>query len=286
MSEQNDTTVLSEETQRLAAIGRGEEVAPVANPAPAAPQRPENVPEKFWDAEAGTVRTDALLKSYLELEKTRAAPDAAPDPTDPAPVDEAPGGPQDEPTDEKAPAGAVSADLLAAAQAEFAETQDLGEETRQKFLDAGIDAQTLDTYLAGVKALQEKLDNQIFDMAGGRDAYMQAVDWARENWSDAQIAKFDAALNDPDLRELSVAGLMAAAKITPPTSEGNLTVPNGAIVASDVYTDKDQFLRDLAAADLKGDLLARKEAVQRLERSKKAGTLSGVTPRSGTARFG
>lgn len=31
--------------------------------------RPDDVPAKFWDAEAGTLRTDALLKSYLELER-------------------------------------------------------------------------------------------------------------------------------------------------------------------------------------------------------------------------
>jgi hypothetical protein len=31
--------------------------------------RPEDVPEKFWDAEANTLRVDALLKSYKELEK-------------------------------------------------------------------------------------------------------------------------------------------------------------------------------------------------------------------------
>ena len=31
--------------------------------------RPAGVPEKFWDREAGAVRTDALLKSYLELER-------------------------------------------------------------------------------------------------------------------------------------------------------------------------------------------------------------------------
>lgn len=37
--------------------------------APAAPARPDEVPEKFWDAESGTVRTEALLKSYTELER-------------------------------------------------------------------------------------------------------------------------------------------------------------------------------------------------------------------------
>jgi len=34
-----------------------------------AADRPEGVPEKFWDPEAGGLRTDALLKSYRELER-------------------------------------------------------------------------------------------------------------------------------------------------------------------------------------------------------------------------
>jgi hypothetical protein len=36
---------------------------------PPVPARPAHVPEKFWDAKAGTLRVDALLKSYLELER-------------------------------------------------------------------------------------------------------------------------------------------------------------------------------------------------------------------------
>ena len=38
----------------------------------AAPQkgaRPEDVPEKFWDAETGRIRVEALVKSYRELER-------------------------------------------------------------------------------------------------------------------------------------------------------------------------------------------------------------------------
>lgn len=31
--------------------------------------RPDDVPEKFWDGETGTIRTEALLRSYRELEK-------------------------------------------------------------------------------------------------------------------------------------------------------------------------------------------------------------------------
>jgi hypothetical protein len=33
------------------------------------PSRPAGVPEKFWDSETACVRTDALLKSYLEIER-------------------------------------------------------------------------------------------------------------------------------------------------------------------------------------------------------------------------
>jgi hypothetical protein len=41
-----------------------------AEPPPAQPaERPADVPEKFWDPALGGIRTDALLKSYLELER-------------------------------------------------------------------------------------------------------------------------------------------------------------------------------------------------------------------------
>jgi hypothetical protein len=38
-------------------------------PAHAPTVRPAGVPEKFWDRDAGAIRTEALLKSYLELER-------------------------------------------------------------------------------------------------------------------------------------------------------------------------------------------------------------------------
>ena len=55
---------------------------PAIEAAPAT-TRPSDVPEKFWDRAAGQMRVDALLKSYIELERrmsqkvSRPAPDAA-----------------------------------------------------------------------------------------------------------------------------------------------------------------------------------------------------------------
>jgi hypothetical protein len=58
------------------------QAAPSAN----AKVRPGDVPEKFWDAEAGALRVDALLKSYRELER-RLSQRAAPPADDAAPED-------------------------------------------------------------------------------------------------------------------------------------------------------------------------------------------------------
>nr|WP_165772064.1 hypothetical protein [Niveispirillum lacus] len=47
------------------------------NPADAAsaiPTRPEQVPAKFWDPATGSIRVEALLKSYLELERRMSTP--------------------------------------------------------------------------------------------------------------------------------------------------------------------------------------------------------------------
>ncbi len=41
----------------------------VAEPMETVPDRPADVPDKFWDADAGAVRVDALAKSYRELER-------------------------------------------------------------------------------------------------------------------------------------------------------------------------------------------------------------------------
>lgn len=68
----------------IAAISEATQVdATGATPEPPSPApRPAAVPEKFWDAETGQVKLDALLKSYAALERRLAADE--PDPETPA----------------------------------------------------------------------------------------------------------------------------------------------------------------------------------------------------------
>jgi hypothetical protein len=58
---------VSPETEQLS--NDAETAPPVAATPPPAPERPPEVPEKFWDPEVGAVRVDALVRSYVELER-------------------------------------------------------------------------------------------------------------------------------------------------------------------------------------------------------------------------
>lgn len=51
---------------------------------------PHNIPEKFWNAEQGEIRSDALAKSYMELERRLGGPDedVAPNPDRPENADD------------------------------------------------------------------------------------------------------------------------------------------------------------------------------------------------------
>ena len=73
MTEQTDIRVDHQPEAMAEAAPDEPGVASEASAAPAAEAqaaaRPEGVPEKFWDLEAGAVRTEALVKSYRELER-------------------------------------------------------------------------------------------------------------------------------------------------------------------------------------------------------------------------
>ncbi len=80
MNEQSQTPIDPTVDEPLAAASEATAPADITDPVaavePAA--RPDGVPEKFWDPEAGQLRTEALLKSYLELERRLGADPAEP----------------------------------------------------------------------------------------------------------------------------------------------------------------------------------------------------------------
>ena len=285
---------LSEEAAKLAELGRQGrtgEPAEDANPEPIedaeasegaedgaqeeGEQRPEWLPEKFKSPED-------FAKAYAELEKkqSEAGKDAEEDPKE----DSEEGSEGDEEAD---PSEAFTADLqskVQSAQEEYAESGELSEDTYSALSDL-LGQDYLDNYLAGVKALEEKMTSAVYEAAGDEQLYASATEWAKDNWSEAKVEKFNNALNDPDLMPVMVKSLMDDFNAANP-SEGQFTEARKGGVAQDLYSDKDEFLKDLAEADANNDALARRKATQKLQRSKKAGTLKEITPRTGLGRFG
>jgi hypothetical protein len=83
MSEQlersTDTPAEENAVSELAMDAASDLVQQVQQP----PHRPAGVPDKFWDRETGQIRTDALLKSYVELERKLGSMVPLPDDDDP-----------------------------------------------------------------------------------------------------------------------------------------------------------------------------------------------------------
>lgn len=175
---------------------------PPAPPAPTAPARPEHVPEKFWDAEKGTVRTDELLKSYVELEKARATPAPAAPPA--APQLDAEGKPI------APPAG--KPDFLKLAD-EFRATGQLSEDHMKTLEGAGISREVAEQFIAGQQALASARDAEGYAVSGGKEQHEAMIAWASQNWTPDQQAAFDKAVHPSSPKAsmlLAIRGLKAA----------------------------------------------------------------------------
>lgn len=168
--------------------------APKETPAEGAKERPEGVPEKFWNAETGEVNTEALLKSYSELEAKMSGKEENQE-----------GGDENAPEGGDAPAPLTEA--FSSAQTEYAETGNLSDETIGKLEAAGIDRATIDTYVAGVKAIEAQMTQQAYTLVGGEDNYKAMIGWAKANLSETEAAAFDRAVQSQDTMSLAIRGL-------------------------------------------------------------------------------
>jgi len=248
----------------------------VLTPAPTGAVRPDNVPEKFWDAERGQVNTEALIKSYTELERTRTpeTPAVAPEVT-PAPVAE--GGKIAKPeAAPEVPAGEPAAnpltEVIAAAQQEYASAREVTEDTIVKLEEAGIPREIFALYLKGVEAQEQATTAAVHAVVGGEEAYNEMARWAASNLSDAELDAFNNALDNEALRENAVRGLYSRFNEARP-NEGRMIAPNGDsnAGAGDTYQSRDQLISDQKDPRYQTDAAFRAQVQDKLLRSQANG---------------
>jgi hypothetical protein len=267
--------------EELAAVEKGRqgfsEPTNVLTPPPSGPQRPDNVPEKFWDAEKGTVNTEALLKSYAELERTRSqAPAQTPEAPEGEPkADAAPVGEDGKITkaqEPAAPEGSPLTDAIAAAQREYAEGKQVSDETVASLEKLGIPREVFALYLKGVEAQEQATVTAVHTIVGGKDAYEEMARWAAKALTDAELDAFNTALDNEALRENAVRGLYARFTEARP-NEGNMIAPTGnsSAASGDVYTSRDQLIADQKDTRYQSDASFRQQVQDKLLRSQAAG---------------
>lgn len=228
----------------------------------AKPVRPDNVPEKFWDAEKGVVNHEALLASYSELEKKVGAPKEEPKPGEEKKPDA-----EQRPEGEEAPKGA--AETIAELNKRFETNgQKLTEADYELAQKSGYDKATVDSYIAGQQALAELATQRITSAAGGKDSMDRMFAWASTSLSADEIGTFNKSFEGADVNAAVMAmetlkGKYEAANGKDPKLVGGK--PAGA--ATDVFTSWAQVSQAMSDPRYGTDHAYRTSVEQKLGRS-------------------
>ena len=223
------------------------------------PARPENVPEKFWDAEKGTVNVDALLKAQQDAEAALRKTQNE----------------SNEDSDETPAEGEQSAqdNVVESASAEFAEKGELSADTYKALEAVGISKSMTDSYIAGQMAVVEKLQNAAYSPFNGKDGYEAAADWAAANLSESEIKALDVQLTsaNPDIVAQGAKALLsryeAEADIEPGAIRGNANDTNH----GGYYKSSREMMKDMSSSKYRTDASFRQEVAEKIARSERAG---------------
>lgn len=148
-------------------------------------QRPDWMPEKFW---TGNLSESAqkMAQSNAELEKKLGQPKKVDNPEDqPKKVDT-----------KSATSDNKLDDLFAQATEEYAERGgSLSSQMYDAFAKAGISARQVNNYIRGQEAANTQRVSVLSEIAGGEETLRAAIRWAGSNFSDREIAAFNAAVD-------------------------------------------------------------------------------------------
>ena len=242
-------------------VVNGEKLAPADAPADDdKTARPDNVPEKFWDAEKGEVNTAALLKSQQDLEAKFLGNDDKGDDVDAK--DEA------DPKDDATPAQAVA---IEDAEVEWAENGELSIDTYKALEDAGYSPELVDRYIAGQEAMANAVTSKAHALTDGAENYGKMAEWAEENLTDDEIASFDLQVTNPETMEYAIqqmfAKYQAEADVEPTLIGGDTNV----VTTGDYFKNSAEMVKAINSPEYKSDVNVQREVEQKIANSDKKG---------------
>lgn len=218
------------------------------------PTRPAYVPEKFWNAETGTIDVEGLAKSYGELERGRTKP-----------ADQAAEGDADPAAD--ASADAATDSVVARAAAEFEQDGQLSDATYDALAEQGIDRATVDNYVAGIQAQQLLA----YTAVGGEDNYGKMVQWAASHLTESELTAYNEAVGsgDPNAILAAVQGLNSRFAQERSVEPGMLE--GGRPVTIEGFSSSAEMKAAMADPRYRKDEAFRQEVMRKIDAATKAG---------------
>ena len=215
--------------------------------------RPDWLPEKFKSPED-------LSKAYGELEKqfTQSRQEATQ--TEEKPVE------AETNTEAREAVENVGLDFDSMQQ-EFADKGELSEETYKDLEAKGIPKEMVDAYVEGQQAKADAYSNELYQFAGGEEAYQEMSQWASENLSDSEVEAFNGAITSGNQSQarLAIDGLVSRYR---DNGGAEPTLVGGKASASvDTYNSWAQVTKDMGTPEYKKDPAFRDAVQQKLSRS-------------------
>jgi len=148
---------------------------------PALHERPQWVPEAFFDPKTGQVNYEGMAARLAELEGSKG-------PQDPPKAPETPETPTTPEGGQQAPTGTD----FSAYVAEFEQSGKLSEASYKALAEKhNLPKDVVDTYLEGVKLQRTTSEEQVLASVGGREAYQQLSQWASQNLSEKELKAYN-----------------------------------------------------------------------------------------------
>lgn len=190
------------------------------------PERPDYIPEKFWDAEAGAPNIENLAKSYIKLESTRGDPDKLREEWE---GERLKARPESADKYELPEHDALDAEQLAASPVvslfrEIAFEQGMDNEAFQKTISNYADSQ--------IAQIEARLDEEKKALGENADVRLEAVTlWAEKNFKEDELSAIQQVAT-------TAAGVRALEKLMGKGREGGPSLDEGEPLSGDDMTEE------------------------------------------------
>ena len=152
---------------------------------------------------------------------------------------------------------------------EYAEHGKLSEETYASLDKAGIPKAEVDTYIRGKQAEVDAYDAAVYGTAGGNEAYLGLIEWAKGNLAEAEKIEFNSAVTsgNPARAKMAVEALAARHAAKRGAPPGSLLNGKKSPTGAAPFKSQVEVTAAMRSPQYKNDPAYRAEVMERLRLS-------------------